>query len=614
MERGTNRVKTEYGKQFKKTRTKTISAFLLLSILTGMMGSARAQGLITGSYSLNWDQNVDKTGAQKTDVRTFRHSVDLKFRGFLSPIVQNEITLKIEQERESDADPQTTTRIFPTITLSHKGSFWNAGAKRTIEESNEPDTNRKISDSFFIEYFYDPPRETLPDLKGKYTLDEDFESGVTDTRKQDFTISSEYRPMNWIEFEGDYSRALTDDNLQADADTEEDQISGIVGIRHFVSKKIRLNTEFRVEISKGATLLDAGGKTNQNEDQAYTWKNTVAFRPFRTTNIDGSFDFDFKNNIANGEHTFTKNWKAAVTQRVSIFDLKGDFTRVITEARHTADDNEKTEDTWTVDARVKFSKHLDFYAKYQTKHTDEVHFADPSRDTTSEDVVRSATWSGELTPFWKASASYDRTEILEKEVTTTIETKYSFKTTLDFKAINLVFDPTYDITQKEDRQQTPTEETETKDFKFKFAWKAFSTNSMEAKIEHTYGRKTDSGGNNIERTDNSTGGLIWKNPFPGWNFGFDVTRSATDKSEDDQPPDITSTFGFKADYIYKMLAMSISYKYDKKSSTDDSETFDLKFGWKAPRWDATLTYSFDKTFSEELNEGYSISLSFQYNL
>lgn len=570
--------------------------------------------MVTANYTLNWDQNVDKTGTGTSDTRTFNHSLDVKYRGFLSPIVENEIILRIEQEVKSDADPPSTIRILPEINLSYKGSYWNAGAKRTIEESNEPDTSAKIADSYFVEVFYVPPRSSLPDLKAKYTLDQSFETGTTDTSDQGVTLSSVYRPMEWIEFKGEYTRDLSDDNLNADSDTEDETIRGTVSIRHFVSDKIRVNSELNTEVTRGATLLDAGGAENQREDQTHTWKNTLSFRPFENTNVDGSYDFDLKQNLENGEHTHTTNWKVSASQGVGIFNLHGEFNRAITDTRHTSDDNEKTEDTWTVDGSVKFSKHLNFTLRHQKTDTTEIHPQDPNKDTTSGSISQSGTWSGVITPFWRASATYDRTDTIDREVTTTIDTKYSFQSTFDFHAINLLFDPTYDITRTEDRQLTPPEETETRDFKFKIAWKVFSTDNAEAKIDHTYGRKTDSGAGTIERTDNSSGNFLWKEPLPGWNVGIDVTRSATDTSEDDQPPDITSTFGLKVDYKYERFDWNMNYKYDKNKLTDDSETFDFRIGWMASDWDVSLTYSFTKTFSEELNEGYSIGLAFRYSL
>jgi hypothetical protein len=585
--------------------------FPLIFLLSIRGEFAWGSGLIGGSYTFNWDDKVDKTDTGTTETRTYKQTLDIKYAGFLSPVIQNELTLKVEQERT--ADGENRIRVNPVLTLGYKGATWNAGAKRTVEESNEPGKNQKTTDSYFVELFVKPARSALPDLKAKYNLDQDFEKDTTDTSKHAFTASSIYRPMEWIQIQGDYSLNRTYDNLKPDSDTWDDKRSVGAGIRHMFSPKIKFNTEYKVEETRGATDLDAGGKTNEKNDITNTWKNTIAFRPFRDTNIDASYDFDLKQNMINDEHTLTQNIKAAASQRIGILDLKGDFSRAITELRHTADDNRKTEDTWTADAKLKFSKQLDFTLKYQDKFTDEVH-SDATKNTTSASKISSGSWNGDLTPFWKATASYDRTDTYTKEVKTTVDKKYSLKSSFLFKEVNVTLDPTYDITVKEDLQATPPATTDTRDFKCKLGWKFLTTRTIDAKVDHTYGRKTDSAANNIQRTDDTATNITWREPFPGWNFGFDATRAATDTSGDDLPPDVNSSFGFKGDYKMNQLALSTSYKYDKKRLTDNSETFDAKIGWVAPRWDVTLTYNFTKTFSQALNEGYTISLAFKYTL
>jgi len=587
----------------------------LVALLPLLLGSGAAQGaLITGSYQINWDQDVDKTEVETKDVRKFKQTLELKYKGLLAPLVQNEATFKFEQEINSNAPD--VTRFLPTLDLAFKGRYWEAksGGKRTHENSDEPGKNPKITDSYYVEFFYLAPKN-VPDLKAKYTLDKDFEEGVTDTAKQGLTLSSVYRPTGWLDLKGDYSRNTGKDHLKPDADTEDEKASGTAAFRHVISDKIKVDAQYSVEESRSATLLTGGGATNEKRDQTHTVKSAVAVRPFRDTNLDGSFDVDLKQDMITGKHTLTKTSKAAAAQKVGTpLDLRGDFNRVVTEERHGDDDNRKTEDTWTAEVRSKFSKFLDLSLKYQKKDTDEVHFRDPSKNTTSGTVSRNASWTGEIAPFWKAQASADLTDTFANEVKTTVDTKYSLKSTLDFKAINLSIEPGYDITFKDDLQKSPPEKTVVRDFKVKIADRILSTRTLEAKVEHTYGRKTDSAANNVQRTDSSTGNVSWKEPFPGWTFSFDVTRSATDTSEDDLPPDITSSFGFKADYKRDRFSFGTSYKYDKKSLTDNSETFDAKAGWTAPKWDVSLTYTFDKTFSAALNEGYSISLAFKYNL
>ena len=591
-----------------------------------MPGRSARAALITGSYQLDYNQDVTTKedaatgGITKEDVRKFKQTLELKYRGFLSPVVENELTFKAEQEVNSNA--ADTTRLLPTLDLGLKGRFWDlkAGGKRTHENSDEPEKNPKTTDSWFVELFYQAPRR-VPDLKAKYTLDTDFEEGATDTEKEGINLSSVYKPNDWLDAKAEYTRDTTDDKMNADSDTKDDKRSATLGIRRMISPAIKAEAEYSVEESRGATHLDNGATTNDKRDQTHKVKTLLAFKPFRDTSLDGSYDYELKQNMVLGEHTLTTHIKGTAGQKIlKPVDVKGELRRDITEARHTEDDNTKTEDVWKVDVKLAFSKLLDFSVSREDKNTVEEH-VDASKNKTTGTVSDKATWTGEMTPFWKASVSYDRVDTFDwdpvdlREVKTTIDTKYGLKSTFDFKAINLTLDPTYDIAFKDDRLKP--EKTETRDFKFKFAYKILSTRAIEAKLDHTYGRKKDTSAGNIERTDNSTGNVTWKDPLPGMGVAFDFTRQATDKSGDDSPPDITSTYGFKIDYRYQWLAMNVSYKYDKKlpeETTDNSETFDAKAGWTAPRWDVSLTYNFTKTFSEALDEKYSLTLTFKYNL
>ncbi|MBI5904162.1 MAG: NBPF family protein [Deltaproteobacteria bacterium] len=580
----------------------------------GLRGTGSAAGLVSGNYQLNWDQTVDKTDQETRDVRKLRQAVEIKSKGTTSPVITNEVTFKVEQEVNSDSPD--VVRLLPTIDLGFKGSYWEAkaGLKRTDENSDEPGKSPKTTDAIFFEWFYLPPK-SVPDLKGKYTLDIEKESGTTDTEKHGVTLSSVYNPNGWLNVRGDYNRNRLHDKLKADSDTEDEKVGGSIGLRHVLYDKIKMDTTYTVDVTRGATLKSDGTGSvaaNDKNDQVHTWKNLVTFRPFRDTSIDGSYDIDLKQNIAKGEHTQTTNSKATVAQKIGTpFDLRGEFLRVVTEARHTVDDNEKTEETWTADFKARFSKIVDLSFRYQKKDTVEDHL-DDTKDTTSGTLNRNVTWTGDLAPFWKASASFDMTDTLVKDVKTIVDTKFSMKTTFDFKAVSLTLDPSYDITFKDDLLKP--EYTAIRDFKFKVAYKVFSTRTFEGKFDHTYGRKVDTGARNIQRTDSTNGNLTWKDGVPGWTAAFDLTRQATDTSQDDLAADITSTFGFKADYKYEWLSLGTSYKYDKRSLTDNSENFDAKLGWAAPKWDTTLIYTFKKTFSTVLNEGYTISLTFKYNL
>lgn len=585
----------------------------LAAAVIAMPDTSLGEGLIGGNYQLTWDQTTDRTDLEEKTTRSLKQTLDLKYKGLLTGLIENELTLKVEQEIKNDGT--NTVRVNPAINLAFKGGYWSAGAKRTIDDSNEIGKNQKVSDSYIVEFYFRPTRPALPDLKGKYSLDTDFEKGTTDTRKQGVTLSSVYKPVDSIEMKGEYAKTNSDDRIQVDADTEEEKMSFSAGVRRVFTEKLKASSEYKVDLTHGATLKSNGtGATpgSDKQDQTHTLKNTLAIRPFRDTDIDGSYDIEVKQNLVTGEHNITRSGKGAVSQKMGEpFSVKADASRVVTEARHTADDNRKTEDTYTVDFKARFGPKLDFTLKYQKKDTVEDH-TDNTKDTSSGSVNKGASWNGELTPFWKANASYDLTDTITAAIKTTIDTKYSLRSTFDFKPISLNIEPTYDITMKDDLVKG--ENTAARDFKCKLAYKVFTTANMDGRFEHTYGRKTDSALMNIQRTDATTGNVSWKDAFPGWSFGFDVTRSATDTSQDDLPPDITSSFGVKADYKYEMFSLAWNYKYDKKSVGDNSENFDIKTGWLAPRWDVSLTYTFKKTFSLLLNEGYSINFTFKYNL
>lgn len=590
----------------------------MLAFVLGTAGTAicaapgLAASLVTANYQLDWTQDVEKMKTETTDTRKLKQTLELKFKGFLTPIVSNEISFKVEHEVDSSLPDKI--RFLPTIDLGFRGRYWTAtaGAKRTHENSDEPGTNPKITDNYFVEFLYLAPKR-VPDLKAKYTLDEDFEEGTTDTRDQEITLSSVYKPTDWLDLKGEYTRSTTDDGLNPDSDTKEQTRKAGIEIRHLISEKIKIDAQYTFEETRGATLLDAGGVTDEKDDETHTAKSALSFRPFDGTSLDGSYDFDIKQDKVIGEHTLTTNEKFAVSQKIGKpYEAKAEISRNIVEDRHTADDNRKTEDIVKVEFKATPLKLFDLSLKYEVKDTDEEHFDDPTRSKTSGTDTRNATWTGELTPFWKASVSYERIDTFENEIKTVVDTKYGFKSTLDFKAIRLTLDPTYDITMKDDFLKP--EETETRDLKVKLAWNAVSTRFIAAKVEHTYGRKTDSAAGNIERSDDSKGNVTLKDSIPGMTFAIDLTRTAKDTSGDDQAPDINSTFGFKIDYQYLWLALNTSYKYDKRSLADDSETFEAKAAWTARKWDVSLLYSFDKTFSVDLDEKYSVTLAFKYNL
>lgn len=595
-------------------RRRFLPALLAILWIAGAGGTARAS-LVQGTYEFDWDRDVDKKEDGTTQTDKIKQTLELKYKGLLSTAGTSEFTFKVEQEINTDA-PEIL-RFLPTLDLQMKGVpiQLTAGAKRTEEISNEPNKNPKITDSYYVETFFTPVTN-IPDFKGKVTVDTDFEAGASNSVKEGITLSSVYRPNEWLDIKGDYTWNGNDDKFNPDSDTIDQKGTASVALRRMFTEKVKFDGQYTVEETTGRKVLDSGASENRKDDQSHSVKTSLAYRPFATTNLSASWDADIKLNLETDEHNHTLNRKASLDQNLlGGFDISADFAQNITEAKHTSNDNRKTEDTWTVEAKKKFVQGHDFSVKWEDKVTDEEFFVTPLTNKLTDQVTWTGTWTGTLTAFWRGQASYEWkdttiTGVLNEK---NLDKKTSLKSTFDFKNINLILDPSYDITVAE----KIVESTKTRDFKFKIAYRFFPSYNTEARFDHTYGRKIDSGTakvTQIERADNSTANVTWKDPIPGWIFGFDLTRAATDKSEDANPPDINTTFGFKADYKWTLLAINISYKYDKKTLSADGETLDAKVGWTTSDWEASVTYNFTKVFSDQIDEKYSISLTFKYNL
>jgi hypothetical protein len=606
--------------------------------------SVFAKGLVSGTYTLNYSQDVQKK-LETTDNRTFKQSLETKYSGFLSPIITNEIGLKIDYEKVSDSEPKI--RFYPTATLAYKGAYWAAGSKRSI--TREPDTNQKVTDSNFVDLMYQPLRTGMPDFKGKYTADFDYQSGATDKFKQGVQLSSAYQPVDWFTLKGEYNWTSDTERFVKDPTdrkftpvTQDEKYSFTAGIRHFFSDKLKYGAEWKSEFSRGAAYFDNGAASADTvkEDQSHIFKQSLAFRPFADTVVDATFDYDLKQTMIpkivagqapTQEHTITTKGSAKITQKIGKpISLSADFSRNKSDVRHTLTPTVTIDDGWNFDAKGDFAKQLQLGARYTEHRILTLSPGDPAnipgRTATKS---RGATWTGELMPFWKPAATYDRVDTYDFLLVRggtylkTSETKYGLKSPFDIKFLKLTLEPSYDISIKNDyTSNTPDlqEATSTRDFKFKIVKTLLTTPTLEIKVDHTYGRKTEQGHlnttlNNVARTDGSTFALAWKDGIPGFAGGIDFTRSATDTSGDADLPDVIENFGFKADYKYERITWNASYKYDRNLRFDKSNkwTFDSKMAWSAPRWDASISYTQYKTLAALVDEGYKFSLDLKYN-
>jgi hypothetical protein len=243
-------------------------------------------------------------------------------------------------------------------------------------------------------------------------------------------------------------------------------------------------------------------------------------------------------------------------------------------------------------------------------------------------VATSLSATGTILPVLKPSATYDKTDTQDFTVARgkylkTSETKYGLRGPLDLKEIDLLLEPTYDINIRHDYTNidpAAREVISTRDLKVKIAKLLFTTGTLECKVDHTYGRKQETGHsddtlNIVTRSDSSNGNIAIKDLIPNYTGSLDFTRAANDTSGDADGPDVTENFGIRVDYKITSFSWNTSFKYDRNLRSDKTNkwTFDWKGTWIGKRWDISLTYNQIKTLSVLLDESYKVGVDFKYN-
>jgi hypothetical protein len=584
-----------------------------------------AEGVVQSTYTLTADGTQTWTGDTKTATQKYSHVLDLKYRGFLQPVVENEFTMKVEWN--SGDDSTGYIKVTPDLTLKYKGSYWNAGVKRGIEESTEPGKTAKYADKAFVEVILSPPRVTLPDLKAKYNVDKDYQKAQSDTVKHAFEVSTSVTPFEWLAIKGDWTRTLTYDRLKEDSDTEDERIAGSVGVRRLIGQNIRVQSEYRVEDSRSATLLTEGGTSNPKRDQNHTWKNALVFRYVPDGTFEVNYDYELKERMLTPkDHDQKRTYKAVLDQKFKILGelgFKGEFDRVETETAHkVGGDTLKTEDSWIGEVKTRPSKFADLSFKTTWKRTVDEAFGASTAPASTTSFQRSVSWNCDLLPFWKPTVSVDRTDTRawsvaqQREVPSVVTTVYTMNGPLTIAIPVIEIAPTYTVTFTDDKLAETKQNTVIRDFTAKATAALLKTRTWEGRMDHTYARKVDTKEENVVRTDTTNFSLTARDAVPGWNFEVTVGRNATDTSGDDLGVDLTEALTLKADLKRDPFKLAVTYKYDRTLTEGkfDKYSLDMTTGWVSRDWDLSLTGNYKQTMSPVLDKGTTVNLTFTYKL
>ncbi|NIS76483.1 MAG: hypothetical protein GTO00_02400 [Deltaproteobacteria bacterium] len=574
--------------------------------------SSRAD-VYSSSFDFEYDLTVDRSETGTETDQTFSEIFELQYSQMLLPRLDVDFKLILELENEFQSDGEDTTRFLPEAEIGGKAEYWelNLGAQRTRESNDQPFEPTSIQDSYFIEYFFEPS-EKVPDLKLKYTVDTDEQGDDTDSQDTSFEVSSVYEFAKFLKLKVDYTRDESEDRITPDSDTIDEDLNTEETFKYVFSSNLKFDFKHQYQKTTGGTLLDAGGKTNETNTENNTYDGKVDLRLFEETEMGATYQFEREDDIIERGISESTDFELNFDQRIGEpIDFSFTYSRTIDEDISIDNNIRDTEDTFTYDVSMGFSNLLDFSIKYEKRDTDTEDRLAPANDKKIKADDISASWSADTETFMDLTVSYDWSQEKENGIMTTKDRDLSIKSDLDFEAIRLQLTPEYTLTITEDLTKPSEQKSRNIDFNFGLDYETEVTDRLRFSLSHAYGRSEEHPNKVIERDDDTTIDINLDEPWEGSNFTLTVSRTATDRSGDDSPPDITSTITFNWDHTMGPFDFSVNYSYDKNKLTDDSETFDVNFGWKGLNFDTQLKYSFDKTFSSELDETHNLTFSFK---
>lgn len=89
----------------------------------------------------------------------------------------------------------------------------------------------------------------------------------------------------------------------------------------------------------------------------------------------------------------------------------------------------------------------------------------------------------------------------------------------------------------------------------------------------------------------------------------EITRKATDTQDDEEPMLVDITYTLKWAWVISDFDLEATYEYDDNGDTFDESSFNTKVGWGRDNVNLTGEYQFDKTHSDEIDEGRRVNLS-----
>jgi predicted porin len=568
------------------------------------------------------EKDTTEEGTDRT--QTTEQSYAISYETEINPalLLALDFTLDITDE-ENDV---STREVTPSVDLGLEAVWWDftANWERSKVSSDDPEQQTTVDETWDLELTTEPQGGVVPSTTAHYQRDENEEGG--DTQTIDKTIEASLDYSVWEDRLGltfDIAKDTSDDKVNPDSDTEDRSYNLEVTFDYDYGDNLAFTVEWSNDRQQSVTLSDDDDVLEKDDTLDNNLRGQIQYNLFDGLELTLDREIEWAKDLELGPLETTDTWTGEAAYGASLteaVDVDLDFS----EERVNTDGTESDSDTTTRDYAVALDfapfDNITFTSSFDRSDQTE-RFDDSSQENT--DTVDDQ-WEFELNAaFWydqiefTIARTFSNTE--EQGQKTEKNRDWDIDVTILFDGIpNLELSPEYTFTQTKDLLQDTTDEERIIDFGV--GYEISLNDVLILTLDHTYTRTRKDpaeGQSTIQRDDDTDLTLSWDEFLRGMSLELNMTRQASDESEDDKEAVIDYTYIFFNDTATTDI-YTISFEFTQDDLDDSEDTRNILTTFSAEFLDGLLTIDFEYEIDKQLegsrdkNERYLFEITGQF--
>jgi hypothetical protein len=589
-----------------------LAALLLAAAFCAVAVQARAGEIwkleVTASDEVTTE--VDEDGALTDE--TLEKEAKLTFQNTVIGETELKLEADVKSTDEKLEEDFDTSKLDVILDAELKGPWWSvtAGWEENVEKTDDPETNTTIEDSYDLEIKLEPEHDALPDLGFKIEGDDDQVARA-------YVGKFEYTLLEMFEFKLEGEKEYTSARDPADDNTDDRSYKMEMSFDRDLNESWKLETAWTNERTQNLTL-DHGDHLLKKEDTLdNNFKGKLEYDPLEWIALTIERELDWSKDFIAASPTEepttetsdkTKGEIKAEPELTEFLDLKLDFI----DEREKKGGTDTDEDTWNQEYSAELIYEPMEIAKLSATYDGKIErtFPEDPAEENARDHSDEYGLEGEV-KFWEdqinLKAKRTFTYKWESGLRSGRERNWEFEGEWKYENFpNLKFTPKWTQKKDEDLLEATADLESTISLDIEYIVELGDVTKVD--VKHTYERTSffpDGEVHYIERSDDSSVKVELNDFLEGMKNAVELTRKATDKSEDDEGPEVD----YKVTWEYTWTALEIyeltlKYEYDMPDESENKKTYEasLKFPFFLEHFDVNLEYSHDTQVEGETSD------------